>query len=494
MKSMKIVIFVLIAILALNNVVFAQKAQTKSKEEIKIEEETKIKAELEVKIRAELEAKMKAEEEQKAKKDQELKLKMQDEAQIQVATGENWFNSFYWVDPNAANSSFAQKLTLGATFTKKAQSIDGESQGEAQMTNQALYTRVEEGQQWGSEIFSWMLYNYKSEESPDSETKEWDFNWYNIGALKKYIGNSPYFAYGYTEHDIITKKDGEDENGYDMYIGAGTGYGKVVDLAAYNAAKEVEKAMIEQGIIAGQLPRSAIGELMDIVKVKGGNSNEKVVKINRMLADRNLIVKSSYSFDSMFLISEVVDQATSELQSGLEFKGFYKQWLVARKAMKDSKYGALILDIKYAKPLSKRVETIYGAYFEGMLYKGKNLKELDNFQMFGAYGEGNYSDSKMKATQRIGLVRPYLVDRMWFYSSSILSYQIINKLNAKFTYTFLASSAGGASDITTFLMRNDDKTYINEANESSAMSFDMTGDTERKICNLFKLEFTYDVF
>ena len=272
----------------------------------------------------------------------------------------------------------------------------------------------------------------------DSTASSYNFDWGLTLGGKKYLGNSPFFFFAENQDSqSLAKATSDSDRQIDAYISAGTGYGQVVDLANYVRAKRFEQALLANGIIAKPLSRAAMADLIRILQLRK-TSQDRVVLVNKMLSDRGLVVKTTYTYDTIFLLTEILDQSTDQLESGLEIRGYYRQQVMAQMyTQRKHKRGYLLGEVNYARPLSLSLAWVSRAYYEGLIAGKEDYMKYLQLYEYGAKTGLKYTMALSNLGASVEIVKPVLYTQLKFMLHGEYGYKILNKveLSANYDYT-----------------------------------------------------------
>ena len=179
---------------------------------------------------------------------------------------------------------------------------------------------------------------------------QWDVD---LGS-KWYLGNSPFFLYTSLLGDQAVTSGQSGDKGVNSRIIGGTGGGRVVDLANWLRAKKVETALIEDGLLDGEVPRKTFEAIIKILRSKK-KIIERVLEVNELLSKEGLLKVDKFDLDTVYLLSEIIEESTDRLESGFEGRLGYGRD-ISKQNDDEDKSGYITGMLKYAKPLSDKLE------------------------------------------------------------------------------------------------------------------------------------------
>ncbi|MBN1293431.1 MAG: hypothetical protein JXB48_16445 [Candidatus Latescibacteria bacterium] len=218
------------------------------------------------------------------------------------------------------------------------------------ISNQIILNRTIEEKHTGN----WLKLNGKLSNYKSGDYKNRNATWTTEFGSKRYLGNSPFFLYSSFEGSQYNVTSESKNDGVNTMIFGGTGGGRVVDLANYLRAKKVEKALITEGILSGEIPRETFAKVINTLRQKK-ETLKRVVELNRILSEAGLLDKDKFDIDTTFLLAEIIDESTDRLESGFEGRFGYAHEL-SRQDKNDDKVSYLTGMLKYAKPLTHQLE------------------------------------------------------------------------------------------------------------------------------------------
>lgn len=193
---------------------------------------------------------------------------------------------------------------------------------------------------------------------------------------KKYLANSPYYLFSSLLGDQSVTTGQEQGEGVHSMIIAGTGGGRVVDLANYVRAKRVEGALLKEGLLGDELPRETFTKLIEILRRKK-RTMERVIEVSKLLSGVGLLKVEKFDVDTAFLIAEIIDKSTDRLQAGFEARVGYAQELSQRDEGQENT-GLVTAMAKFAKPLSDRLEfTVRTDFFKSLTGEERDIRDID---------------------------------------------------------------------------------------------------------------------
>jgi len=372
-------------------------------------------------------------------------------ANLVLSAPDTAFTAHLWYE-----GRFSQKSVWRDSFgTGYASSLLGDTVSGLVLDNRLHYDRSWQGPAWGNyqivnlfqsvgstkysgyeQVFDTLTMTYSTVQR-DTTVKDNKFDWGLTVGAKRYLSNSPFFLFAENQDSQSLRSSLPDsDKQVDIFIAGGTGYGQVVDLAGYVRAKKYEQALLREGIIAKPLSRAAMAGLIRILQQRK-TSQARILEVNRMLTDRGLVVRTSYGYDTVFLLAEILDQSADQLETGLEIRAYYRQQLAAQKSFdRRYLYGFGIGDLKYAKPITLSLSWLTLAHYQGLLYSKDTMVAGLQLYEYGAETGLRYAKTLSEMKASVEILKPFLKSQLKILLHGKYGYKILNKVELEALYDF----------------------------------------------------------
>lgn len=184
---------------------------------------------------------------------------------------------------------------------------------------------------------------YFSEQSPNYFYGQGKLNWTNEDGTNP--EPDPYAAYLPTPNN---------KGDIEAQVGAGVGFGKIVDLGSYERVIIVQNELMAAGLLNQKFSRSHITELLPLFR-RSMDKNKRLMMLQKILVDKGLINAKDMTLDIAGDMLDAIDEAFDKRAFGLEVRVGFLQDLEHRDPNKD-KEGTLVGYVKYEKPLSDTLQ------------------------------------------------------------------------------------------------------------------------------------------
>ncbi len=202
-----------------------------------------------------------------------------------------------------------------------------------------------------------LLGRYNSSSATGSET----VGGLDLTALtenKFYLSNSKFFGYVGTEAKYVTTINGSSSFGQTAFstplivLAGGMGQGRLIDIANYKRAKNIEKLLLDQNLIPGLFSKNI---MMEIISILGGigSSESKMKKVIETLQRSNQLMVSSFNLEAYLELQRIVSDNIKTFLTGFEFKCGFRQEVLKPYQGYDLS-GMIILGLRLSQQVGPR--------------------------------------------------------------------------------------------------------------------------------------------